>query len=175
MKKILAAMLLSVVGVGISQATIVNFDDLSGQAAVADGYGGITWSVGGWEHYDWDQNPYNAHSLHQRVYSYSNGVFEFSSDVVFNGAWFAGQDSTSVSFDLYDDGNLVASSGSMNTSATPTWLGSGYGGMVDKVKVVSNAYGFFVMDDVTYNAVPEPASIAALAGGALVVLRRRRK
>lgn len=175
MKKILAAVLLSVVGVGVSQATVVNFDDLSGQAAMADGYGGITWSVGSWVHYDWYQWPYTAKSPVQRVYSYTDGEFEFGSDVTFDGAWFAGMTTTTVSFDLYDDGNLVASSSSMGLSDVPTWLSSGYAGPVDKVQVVSNAYGYFVMDDVTFNAVPEPASLVALAGGALVALRRRRK
>ena len=51
---------------------------------------------------------------------------------------------------------------------TPTWLASGYSGMVDTVGVNSAANDFYVMDDFTYNGTttPEPGTLALLATGA---------
>lgn len=165
--------------------TVVNFDDLVGQGAVPDGYGGITWG-GNWTYYGAVQPPYTPHSPNNRVYDTNReGFFTLNTPSVFNGAWFAGVNTTTVSFNLYDGANnLLASSSTLTVSDTPTFLASGYNGIVTKVGVVSNAPDFFVMDDVTYgtSAVPEPGSIAmfaglgaAGAGFAFARLRRRRK
>ena len=95
----------------------------------------------------------------------------------FQGAWFAGYEDVGVTFELYEHGRLVATSATLATSATPTWLASGYGGLVDEVIVSSAAQGGFVLDDLTFTTlVPEPGTTALMACGllALVVVARRR-
>jgi hypothetical protein len=162
-----------------AQATVVNFDDLSGEGLVPDGYGGINWG-GAWTHYDQEQDPYFPQSPAQRVYPTNNeptALFSFvNPDRVFQGAWFSGF-MESVSFRLFNDGMLVHTSSSLVPTAAPGFLASGYGGPVDEVEVVSAA-NFWVMDDVTYDAtvVPEPASVCLIGAGAvgLFVVRRRK-
>jgi hypothetical protein len=165
---------------GQAEAVIVNFDDLVGQAPVPDGYGGINWG-GVWAYYGFDQPPYTPQSPPNRVYTPQSGPGEYTFSFVtpnqhFGGAWFSGQTSTSVQFNLYNDAMLVASSAVLFTSNVPTFLSSGYSGPVDVVGVLSNDNDFYVMDDVTY-AVPEPATLLLL-GSALVGVfsfRRRRR
>ncbi len=164
---------------GVNAGTVVvNFDDLIGSALVPDGYGGIDWG-GQWEYYDSDQPPYNPSSPPDRVYDWvTEGQFSFLAPTVFDGAWFAGYSFATVQFNLYLSGVLMASSGVLSPSDVPTFLGSGYAGLVDKVGVLSPSPDFFVMDDVTYqSSIPEPATLS-LVGGAVgllaFVVRRRR-
>jgi hypothetical protein len=100
---------------------------------------------------------------------------------VFDGAWFSGQSNATVQFNLYLSGLLVGSSSILTANDVPTFLGSGYAGLVDKIGVVSPAPDFFVMDDVTYGSgtsTPEPATLSLVCGAvgllAFVVRRRRR-
>jgi len=148
-----------------ASATIINFDDLSGTGTVQDGYAGVTW-YGQWTYYDAVQPPYNPHSPPERVYDFQNdSMFKFGSPVVFNGAWFAGYDYATVQFQGYLNGTLEFTSGILAPSDVPTFLASGYGGMVDTIHVLSPSPDFFVMDDVTYNEVPEPGSLVLMGTG----------
>jgi hypothetical protein len=97
---------------------------------------------------------------------------------VFNGAYFAGYSTATVTFDLYNGATLVWTSSTLAPSGTPTWLASGYSGLVTSVDVVSPQPDFFIMDDFTYNgtSTPEPGTLGLLATGAfgaLGVIRRR--
>ena len=87
----------------------------------------------------------------------------------FDGAWFAGQTATSVTFELLLGSTSVWTSGTMFTSDIPTFLSSGYSGMVDNVLVLSNAPDYYVMDDVTFNggssSVPEPGKCGTTRDG----------
>jgi PEP-CTERM motif-containing protein len=185
-KRLLAfASLLFFVSTGTAQAVTLTFDDLSGSGTLADGYGGINWG-GDWGYFDAFQDPYTPSSAPERIYSPNTGSGEYSFDFVtpdqvFVGAYFSGYDLATVSFNLYNDGILVWTSGSLAPSSTPTFLASGYGGPVDSVGVFSALNDFYVMDDVTYNAtlpepIPEPTSILLVATGiAGAALRRRRR
>jgi hypothetical protein len=65
----------------------------------------------------------------------------------------------------------------LTTSATPTWLASGYAGEVDEVIVSSDSQDGFVMDDLTFSAaaVPEPGATALIAGGLLLLAAAARR
>jgi hypothetical protein len=162
----------------------VTFDDLVGQGIVPDGYGGITWDSN-FEYYGFQQDPYNPQSAPNRVYGNyskwnvapSSVPFYFASPVIFEGAYFSGFDfSVPVSFSLFKGGILKATSASLTPSSIPSFLSSGYTGLVDEVRV--NWYnGFAVMDDVTYrtSSVPEPATLIGLLGlGAFGVTKLKR-
>ncbi len=148
-----------------ASATVINFDDLSGTGTVADGYAGVTW-FGQWTYFDAVQPPYNPHSPPERVYDFLNdAMFQFGSPVVFNGAWFSGNAFATVQFQGYLNGALEFTSGILAPTDVPAFLDSGYAGMVDTIHVLSPSPDFFVMDDVTYNNVPEPGSLVLMGTG----------
>ncbi len=167
----------------LASATVLTFDDITTDGFVAANYGGLDWSAGDWFAFGGEQAPFTAHSGSVRVTS-GFGDADAATAIglgdgkTFQGAWFAGYDDVNVTFKLYAHGALVATSATLDTSATPTWLGSGYAGQVDEVIVSSADQGAWVMDDLTFSAaVPEPGSTSLMLAGAIALAaaaRRRR-
>jgi hypothetical protein len=92
---------------------------------------------------------------------------------VFAGATFSGY--SGVTFELFRAGSLVHTSASLpdaaDTPYIPTFLASGYGGLVDTV-VVSGVQGYYAMDDFSFTpSVPEPATYFLMLAGVCVVVR----
>jgi hypothetical protein len=175
----LILLLLALTAVVASAGTVVlNFDDIDPSGVVVQmpvGYGGLTWdsNIGV---YGWDQPPYNPQSPPNRVLfdldeenvTESHASF-IGGPQVFDGAYFAG-DGT-AEFNLYRGGTLVWTSSVLSLSGTPTFLSSGYAGLVDTVGIVAPNDGAFVMDDFTFQTsptgAPEPSTFALVVAGIL--------
>jgi len=181
-----------------AQATVLTFDDVtsSSWASVPQNYGGLIWDLAaqcceGW-HIWQPTDSYPAHSGHYVAYAHSNRVgVSFADTSIFDGAYFSGYPYSSVSYDLYFHNALVSSSHSVRLNGGPTWLGSGYTGLVDRVQFVVQGSGqYWVMDDFTYHApspstpppqlpaIPEPETHALMLAGLILLagvsVRRRR-
>jgi hypothetical protein len=165
-----------------ASAFVVTFDDLSGRALVPSPYGGIDWDDN-WLHYDVAQDPYNPASPPTRIFTnydrFPEGSsaavpFFFVADSVFDGVWLSG--ATSVFFELFHDGTLLHTTSSYTATGVPTFVGSGFAGLVDEVRVNGSA-GRYVLDDVTYDAaaVPEPGTLLLVSAGLLGLRGIRRR
>jgi hypothetical protein len=164
---------------GFAHADVLTFDDLGSAGTVPLHYGGLDWSGAGWLAFGDAQPPFTAHSGNWRLatdFGIADAASEirFATPTVFNGAWFAGLGGATVSFQLYAQGQLVASSATLDPNEVPAFLASGFAGQVDAVRVHSPWHASFVMDDFSFtSAVPEPQSwllmglgLAALAARA---------
>lgn len=160
-----------------ASATVLTFDDIvgpDGYAAVPGNYGGLDWSASNLSVFTGEQAPFTAHSGQGRVTTdWIDGgpiasTIRFLTPTVFNGAWFSGYADSSVRFDLYAGGQLVASSGALQLSDTPAFLDAGWDSAIDAVVVASGFQASYVMDDFTFEGaaeVPEPGSLALMLAG----------
>jgi hypothetical protein len=170
-----------------ASAAVLNFDDIVGPdgfAAVPGNYGGLDWSDSGLNVFTAQGAPFTPHSgLGQVTTDWIDGgpiasTIRFLAPTVFNGAWFSGYEDSSVRFDLYFAGQLVASSDALTLSATSSFLDAGWDGAIDAVVVRSGAQGSYAMDDFSFvdpAQVPEPGAPALMLTGAACLLLLRRK
>ncbi|OIJ40291.1 PEP-CTERM sorting domain-containing protein [Massilia timonae] len=170
-------------------AAVLDFDDIVGPdgfAAVPGNYGGLDWSASGLNVFTAQGAPFTPHSgLGQVTTDWIDGgpianTIRFLAPTVFNGAWFSGYEDSSVTFDLYFAGRLVASSDALQLSGTSAFLDAGWDGAIDSVVVRTGAQGSYAMDDFSFvdpAQVPEPGMPALmLAGlGGLLILRRKQQ
>jgi hypothetical protein len=160
-----------------ASATVLDFDDIvgpDGYAAVAANYGGLDWSGAGLNVFTSEQDPFAARSGTGRVTTdWTDGgpvasTIHFIAPTVFEGAWFSGYEDSSVRFDLYFQGLLVASTAALQLSGVAAFLDAGWDGAIDTVVVSSGAQGSYAMDDFSFadvTEVPEPGSLALLLAG----------
>ncbi|MBT9501858.1 MAG: PEP-CTERM sorting domain-containing protein [Burkholderiaceae bacterium] len=166
-----------------AMATVLSFDDLAQDGTLPVSYGGLDWSAAGWTVFSTPADPYTPKSGNGRVATGflaadAASLIRFVKPGTFDGAYFAGLGGATLSFELFLNGAKVHSSTVLDPSATPSFLASGYAGLIDAVVVKSANHGEFAMDDFTFTqAVPEPQTYALLIGGLFVVghIARRRQ
>ena len=167
-----------------ASATTATFDDIGAAGALPASYAGLDWSAGGWSFTDALQSPYTPHSGQFAAYTNwdttdDSSLIRFSTPSSLQGAWFAGLGGATVTFELYYQGLLVATSPTLDPGSTPSYLASGYTGVIDSLRIASPGHGSFVMDDLGYTAVapvPEPQTYALmLAGIGIVFIAVRRR
>ena len=172
-------------------AAMINFDDLSatsniGRSLPAD-YAGVAWDAS--VHYmtEYAYPTYSEpHSTPNYVYNYGqedDATIAFSfldPDAYVTSAWFT-QASTSPEqavrlLGLDASGATLYTSDWLTLSATPQQLlATGFGPCARiVVERQLTSWARFSMDDIAYEILPEPLTLAVLGCGALIFLRRRR-
>jgi len=171
-----------------ASAAVLGFDDIVGPddiAAVPVNYGGLDWSQSGLNVITSEQYPFTPRSGQGRVTTdWIDGgpiasTIRFLAPTVFTGAWFSGYADSSVRFDLYFQGQLVATSAELLLADAPAFLDAGWDSVIDTVVVSTGFAASYAMDDFTFESpaqVPEPGTLALmLAGIGLVGTVRRRR
>ncbi|MDY7031668.1 MAG: PEP-CTERM sorting domain-containing protein [Thermodesulfobacteriota bacterium] len=191
MKKIfvfLVTVLFVFSGVGISMATVINFDDITTEnyAQVPSDYEGFSWDSNFYVASDdlystFCGNSYGSTSGEYAAFNgYGTAAFEVTlesgDDFDFVGAFFTGwalddnyynSTSTSITVIGYNDGVLVGTI-TMDLSADSyEWLTANLTGVDQLVFQASSDGTWWLMDDFTYEAapVPEPATLLLLGSG----------
>lgn len=167
--------------------TVLTFDDVvtDGLTPVLMpvGYGGVNWpsNVGV---YGVDEGPYYVpKSAPNRVLFNYFPPFEVPETIVsfiggpkiFDGAFFSGA-LHNVHFNLYSGTTLVGVSSTLSfgdLGGPPIFLASGYAGPVDSVGIVGSP-GLIVMDNFTFETVPEPSAVLLFGISAISIFSFRR-
>ncbi len=171
------------------EAAVLDFEDIVTSGSVVAmplNYGGISWEPN-FGVYGFLDGPYAAQTPPNRALVNLLSVgdpdisFIFLTPSVFDGAWFAGIGSASgpISYTLELGGGTIGTFGNHLPTATPTFVATGYAGLVDRV-TINGIGGWYVFDDLTYQTggdVPEPGSGLAMSIGAATLwfVRRRRQ
>lgn len=180
---------------GGGMCVVVTFEDIAPDANLTGtGYAGLTWEVGGPGY----QGNLGYWGLWSGGYSGYNHVFNaygstllgigFSGRVNVGGAWFAGHGApisrtTGIRVHGYRSGTEIAITDWFTDMDTQyDWFGMNLID-VDRIVVesipVNQGGGAYAMDDLTYEPIPEPSALVALAVGVIpfgasLAMRRRR-
>lgn len=183
LKKMLLSLLL-----GLSSAAtfagVINFDDLSGDftEAITGEYHGLIWdNVASIRSDAFPGSGYEAGTVSPTNTAYNRdggtvaisnageGTFNFFG-AFFTSAWVEQE----IAFEGYRNGELTYSTAAsfVLDTTTPQWIELGWTG-IDTLLIYNSSGTQWAMDDMV---VPEPASLALFAAGAMgLMLARRRK
>jgi hypothetical protein len=107
---------------------------------------------------------YNDAFAAERILRFADGPH------VFAGAWFSGNELSTVQIRFYRSSDLVHSSAVQALSPESAFLSSEYDGPVDAIGIYGSSY--FALDDLEFDAVempvPEPSGAALILTGSLI-------
>jgi hypothetical protein len=175
--------LLALVACAMANASVVHFDDLSGDETqlIDAGYAGFDWDNMGTiraDAYPGSGFEAGAVSPMNAAFNWYGGTATISkadgNAFAYTGAYFtAGLVEQEISFEGWRNGELLASTGAYTLDTTaPRWIQLDWGG-IDTLVIYNSTPTAWAMDEFT---VPEPGSLAlmgtSLAG---LMFARRRK
>lgn len=174
---------------GNAGATLITlgFDDLGpGRADIPAGYGGLDWSAGDWEYTDEYPGVYTRSSPPTAVFcNAGTPSISFGEVVRFKGVWVAADNRVfnyPATFILegFLNGNYVGSSPLICSGPGQSMLIE-VDWTVDSIREHATYYEpgspgmwFFMLDDLRFDPVPEPATLTLLALAGLAMIRRNR-
>ena len=175
-----------------AQAAVITFDDLGVPVRtylwpMPSGYAGVIWDTS-WAAVDEDypsggySTPHSGRCMAVNYAAADAQWFDFGAPVTFDGAWFARATGSISTSKVKLSDNLGDTTGWLTLTDAPQFLGPSWAG-VTRITVNRDPYGWFTMDDVTYNegsggnGSPELSTwmLLACSGLAGLALWRRRK
>jgi len=155
-------------GIATADPVVVNFDDLEGFGPIEPGYGGImAWN--NWAHTTGDASypPLSGPNIAINVGAAT--PIEFGQDVNLIGFSFTGPNAGifPVHFKLMLAGEVVFEIEEFHTNAEPGIWEVPYEGVIDAMimdQIPGTPYGFFCIDDLTYEAASVPVEAVSLSG-----------
>jgi hypothetical protein len=175
--------LLAMTACALANATVIHFDDLSGDETlpIDAGYAGFNWdnmgtvSAGAYAGSGFEAGvvspanvAYNWYGMPATISKADGNAWAFTG-AYFTSAWVDQE----ISFEGWRNGQLVAASGAFTLdTTTPRWIQLDWAG-IDTLVVYNSSPTAWAMDEFT---VPEPGSLAlmGLSFAGLLAARRKR-
>lgn len=190
--RILLLAIASITFANVAQAEVITFDDINGNSYpdLGVGYHGLNWGTPGSEIHVLDAVTYcTTCGYRNNMVSANNVAFNWNGssprDItvttgtfsVVGGWWGAAWGDQFLTFEGYNNGNLLYSSaGNFVSTTAPVYIGLNWAG-IDQFRIVGTG-DWWVLDNFEVNAaeVPEPAVLGLFALGLMgfVAARRRR-